>query len=223
MNRKTTAIDPLESRALLSASATGSLFDSTVVADRLVVRADLLKFEADLDASSAQLIVDTAVVKANDAGMAATLNPLFKQLRTDVKTMSTALRVDRLNESAATLTDEAAIDKVLVQEIVDRKNPTAESADKAQLLTDRVQLQTDMIAGLDTRIATRQADEATIFNDVNAIAAAVQSDANASPALVAAINKFTTDRTDRLTTILGDLQNLVTARTALATALAAET
>ena len=213
-------VETLETRVLMSATA--KVFDPAVAEDRLVVRADLLKFRADLASSSAVLLADTTAIRANDAGQKATLAPLFLQLHTDVRTMTTTLREDRLNESAATLGDESTIAKALEQALVDRKNPTAEAADQAALHTDRLQLQTDFIAGLNARIATRQADETTIFNDVNTIITTVQSDTTASPALVTAVNKFATDRTARLTTIDADLAAILAARTQLSADLTAE-
>ena len=220
MSQNESLVELLETRTLMSAA--GKVFDTAVAEDRLAVRADLLKFRADLASSSATLLTDTTAIRSNDAGQQATLAPLFTQLHTDVKTMTTTLREDRLNESAATLDDESVIAKALEQALVDRKNPTAEAADQAALHTDRVQLQTDFIAGLDSRIATRQADETTIFSDVGVILSTVQSDTSASPALVTAVDKFTTDRTARLTTIDADLQLLIAARTTLSADLAAE-
>jgi hypothetical protein len=135
--------------------------------------------------------------------------------------MHTALRADRLAESAAALADESAIKKDLLQILKDRHNATAETADHAKLLSDRIQLQNDLIAGLDSRIATRQGSETTIANDTQAIVTAADNDPAASDALEAAASKFADDRTTALNTLTADLQTITAARTQLSNDLTA--
>jgi len=212
-------IESLESRTLLSASSL--VFNPTLKADRLVVRADLLKFRSDIFANEAKLLVDINAIKRNVAKGDTSLNASFAQLHTDAKSMHTALRADRLAESAAALADESVIKKDLVQIIKDRGNATAETADHAKLLADRIQLQNDLIAGLDSRIATRQASETTIADDTQAIVTAANNDPAATDALKAAASKFADDRTTALNTLTADLQTISAARTQLSNDLTA--
>ena len=120
-------IESLESRTLLSASSL--VFNPTLKADRLVVRADLLKFRSDIFANEAKLLVDLNTIKKNVAKGDTSLDASFAQLHADVKTMHTALRADRLAESAAALADESVIKLDLLQILKDRHNATAETAD----------------------------------------------------------------------------------------------
>jgi hypothetical protein len=151
-----------------------------------------------------------------------TFVPLFKQLHTDLEKMWSQLRNDRLTEAGNVLHDQSVIVLELRQILLNIGNPTAEAADRAQLLTDRIQLQNDEIAGLNSRITTRQADYGTIFSDLGAIATAVAADTTASPTLLAEVQKFTVDRSNCLTTMTTDLQKLITDRTQLVTDLTAE-
>jgi hypothetical protein len=206
-------IENLESRVLLSSSA--AVFNPTIKADRLAVRADLLKFRSDIFASESKLLLDTQALKKNVAKGDTSLVAPFAQLHTDVKATRLALQQDRLAESAATLADESVIKLDLLQILKDRKDATAEAADHAKLMTDRIKLQTDVIAGLDSRIATRQAQLPVISADVDAIVTAANNDPNASPALKSAASVFATDRTARITTLTSDLQTISTARAKL--------
>ena len=212
-------IESLESRTLLSASSL--VFNPTLKADRLVVRADLLKFRSDIFANEAKLLVDLNTIKKNVAKGDTSLDASFAQLHADVKTMHTALRADRLAESAAALADESVIKLDLLQILKDRHNATAETADHAKLLSDRIKLQNDLIAGLDSRIATRQASETTIANDTQAIVTAADNDPAATDALKAAASKFADDRTTCLNTLTADLQTISAARTQLSNDLTA--
>jgi hypothetical protein len=157
-------------------------------------------------------MADCAALKAADLGKDATLKPLFKTLRTDVKAMEVQLDGDRLAQSAATLKDESNIVTDRLNILNDKGNKTKEAADHAQLLTDIIQLQTDDVAGLTARLGTRTSDFTQISADLTAITTAIESDTGASPALVAAVNKFVTDRGTFLSTISGDIQNLINDR-----------
>jgi hypothetical protein len=212
-------IEAIESRLLMSAAPT--LFDATVKADRLVVRADLLKFRIDLLTADAKLSADLQAVKHSvPTGDTSLVGP-FATLHAEVKAMSLTLQEDRLTESANALSAEATVKLDLVQILKDKHNATAEAADHAKLLTDRVAVQTALINGLDARIATRTADEATISADTAAIVTAASSDPAATVAMQAAVSTFATDRVAKLNQLTADLQTLETARTNLSDALTA--
>ena len=80
---------------------------------------------------------------------------------------------------------------------------------------DRGQFVDDMIAGLNSRIATRQTFYTTIDNDEQAIITAAGSDPHASAKLQADVKKWISDKTTNMATLLGDLQKLVADRTQL--------
>jgi hypothetical protein len=208
-------IEGLESRVFLSVTPAPMLFNPTVRAQRLMVKADLLKFRSDIFACDAKLLRDRIAIRKDLAKGDTSLDASFLTLQNDVKTMRSALRVDRLTESANALADESVIKLDIRQIIRDRGNTTAEATDHTKLRADRIQLQNDLIAGLDSRIATRQAAETTISNDVSAIVTAANADPNASAALKAAAQTFATDRTTCLTTLSADLQAVAAARTTL--------
>ena len=210
-----TMIEGLESRVLLSVTPAPVLFNSTIKADRLDVKAALLKFRSDIFACDAKLLRDTVGLRKNIAKGDTSLNASLSQLHTDVQAMRSALRVDRLTESANALADESAIKLDIRQIIKDRGNTTALVADRAKLLADRIKLQTDLIAGLDSRVATRQAAQATLSSDVDAIVTAADADPNASAALKAAAQTFATDRTTCNATFAADLAAIATARSKL--------
>jgi hypothetical protein len=214
-------VEGLESRMLLSAAPAPVLFNPTLRADRLAVRADFLRFQSDALSGEAKLLTDTQAIKHNLTKGDTSLVTPFAQLHTDVKAMRLALREDRLAESVKALSDESTIKHDILQILKDRKNATAEVADHAKLKTDRITLQVDLMAGLDFRIATRQQFLPTISNDVNAIVTAANNDPNASAALKAAAATFGGDRTTVLTTLTGDLQIIATARAKLVNDLAA--
>lgn len=213
-------IEAIESRLLMSAVPT--LFSATVKADRLIVRADLLKFESDILAFDAKMAVDIQAIKHNLPKGDTSLAAPFATLHADQQAMNLALREDRLTESANALADESTIKLDIVQILKDKKNATAEAADHAKLLNDRIALQTALIDGLDARIATRTADEGTISADTAAIVTAADNDPNATSALQTAVSTFAADRVTKLDTLTADLQTIETARTNLSNALAAE-
>ena len=87
------------------------------------------------------------------------------------------LYADNLTEKANVLNDESIIVKELIQILKDKhSNPGNVSADQQQLLADRVQLQTDEIAGLNLRIATREKYFTTLSNDLTNLVTAAESD-----------------------------------------------
>ena len=218
MKRFLKQIEVLESRRMMSASP----FNAAVAADRLEVRVDLLKFRADAAVGAAAVLHDLATMKGDGLAKATTVTPLIKQFHTDLKSMGQTLFSDRLTEKVAALTDEVMIVKELQKIFTDRKNPAAKASDETALTTDRVQLQTDLIAGLDARIATREAAEVTIDNDVAAINSAASSDPNASAKLKTDMAKLLADRTAKMATLTADLQKLEGDRTTLSTALSAD-
>jgi hypothetical protein len=203
--------ETLESRTLMSASP----INTQVAIDRLQVRADLLKFRSDACSDTAVIMTDVTALKADGLKNDTTLVPLFKQLHTDLVQMWTQLRLDRLTEAGNVLKDQSVIVTELIQLLKDKGNPTAITADKAVLLTDRIQLQNDEIAGLNSRLATRQNAYNKIFADLDQITTGVADDTSASPALTAVVQKFAVDRTNCLNTMSADLSKLIADRTQL--------
>lgn len=206
--------EALESRTFLSASLS-SAFGSAVAADQLQVQVDLLKFRADCLNATATMLVDVAAVRKADPGQATTIVPLIGKLRTDLTAMNTALLSDRLAEAEAVLADESVIAGDRLHILKDKGNATAEAADKAKLKTDFVTVENDMITGLNSRIATRESFYTAIDNDEEAIITAVQSDPNASAPLKADVQKWISDKTTNMATLLADLQKLAADRTQL--------
>jgi hypothetical protein len=208
--------DTLESRLLMSASAT-TVLSTAVEADQLQIKADLLKFKADCAATDRTLFSDVLAIKTDDPKQAPTIMPLVKKMRKDLIAMWTQLHADRLAEKQNVLADESVIagDRL---KILKDQGTSLETADHAKLLADQIKLQNDMIAGLDARIATRQADYNTIFNDGQAVITAVGNNGN----LAADVTKWVNDRTTCMTTLTGDLNALVADRTKLVADLTAE-
>jgi hypothetical protein len=209
LNRNTAMMQQLESRTLFSVSpAPAGVFNSTVQADRLQIQADLLQFKSDCLSYSATLLADVAAIKAAGIKSDPGVEPLARQFCTDDKNMVTQLKEDDLQEKSNVLKDESAIAAEQAQLLKDHGNPTKVAADKAQILADRIQLQSDMIAGLDARIAVRESFFTTITADAQAIVTQVDGDPSASVPLQADVQKWFTDKTDCLTTLLADLQKL---------------
>lgn len=206
-------VESLEGRTFLSASA----INLKVKIDRLEVKADLLKFRSDLASTTATLLGDLQTMKTDGLKNDTTLLPLYKTFRSDVTKMHMALYADNLTEKANVLNDESIIVKELIQILKDKhSNPGNVSADQQQLLAVRVQLQTDEIAGLNSRIATREIYFTTLSNDLTNLVTAAESDPNASPTLQGAISQFSMDRSNTLTTLTNDLTAIMNARTTLA-------
>ena len=102
-----------------------------------------------------------------------------------------------------------------LQILNDKGNASAEKTDHAKLKADFTKAQNDMIAGLNSRIATRQTFYTTIDNDEQSIITAVQSDPHASAKLQADVKKWISDKTTNMATLLADLQKLSADRTQL--------
>ncbi|HUO08002.1 MAG TPA: hypothetical protein VM008_06865 [Phycisphaerae bacterium] len=217
-------MEELESRTLMSGTPTspGPLMSAAVIADRAHIQADLLKFQSDCLNATATLLTDITAIKTDDPKQATTVTPLLQKMRADIHTMQVTLLGDRLTEKANVLADESVITSDLAKIVHDKGNPTAVAADRTQLRADRIKLQNDMIAGLNARITTRQTAYPGIVADGNAVVAAVQTDAHASPKLQADLSKWVTDRTGKISTLTADLQQLVADRTHLVTDLTAE-
>lgn len=205
-------IESLEGRTLLSAS----VVSTQVKADRLVVKADLLKFRSDIAANSAIILSDVELLRNDGLKNDTTLNTLFKSFRKDVNSMHKQLFSDRLDQKANVLKDQLAIALEQIQILKDKHAGNDTTADKAKLLADRVQLQTDEINGLNTRITTRQTFFTKLSDDIDALVTAAESDPTASPQLQIDIQKFATDRSATLTTLTSDLTTIIAARTQLA-------
>jgi hypothetical protein len=220
MSKFSTPIESLESRRLMSASL-GGLFNPTVAEDRLVVQADLLKFRYDALAAEVTLFADRTALKGDDVKAATTVTPLIKKLYTDATAMRTTLLEDRLAERANVLKDESVIVLDLRQILIDRGNSTAVAADRVKLKTDRITAQNDMIAGINSRLATRQAAHDELVSDGAAILAAASTDSNASAQLKTDLTTWVNDFDAKLGTMETDLINLGNARTKLSADLTA--
>lgn len=214
-------MESLESRTLLSVSPAQAALNATVQADRLQVRADLLKFKSDVVGLPGTLLADMTALKHDHLGNDPTIKPLVKTMRADIAKMRFTLLGDRLAEKSNVLADESAIVAVERRLLLDKGNPTAVAADRAALLADRVKLQQDMVAGLDKRITDRQTFFNTVFNDGQAIITALQNDSNASPQLTADLTKWINDKTAGMTTLTADLQKLSSDRDQLVAELTA--
>jgi hypothetical protein len=204
-------LEPLESRLLMSVSPVSL----QVTLDRAQVTADLVKFRADAAGCDVTLLADCQALKVAGLGNNATMLSLFTTLHTDVTNMQTQLAADRLAQSVAVLQAQANVSTDLEKIIIDRGNTTKLTADRSQLLQDRVAVQQADINGLNTRIATRQADYTTISADLQAISTAVSVDAGVSHKLTLAVQKFNLDRTTKLATMMTDLTKVQTDRTTL--------
>jgi len=210
-------IESLENRTLFTVSPVSS----AVATDLTLVHSDLLKFKADCLANTATILADVQALKADDVQKDAVLAPLFQTLHGDLESMWAALKADRLTEKSNVLRDESTIVTDLEQFNADKGNAADLKTDRANLIAAHIQLQNDEIAGLNARLATRQADCTTLFNDMTAITNAIGSDANATAQVKADVGKFVTDRTNCLDTIEGDLQKLIADRSNLVTAMTA--
>lgn len=208
-------IESLESRTLLSGNPANIALNATVRADHVQIRADLLKFRSDAFGNHSRLLSDVRAIRADHVKDATTVLPLIAKFRADEKTVRSQLNIDRLGQRQVELADESVIVGDLKKIALDKGNATLLTADRAQLLTDRIKLQTDLVAGLDARVATRQTGIATLDADMLAIVTAAQTDPNASPKLVADLQKAVTDKTNGFNTLTADLQTLVADRTKL--------
>jgi hypothetical protein len=212
MTQRTFA-ESLESRTFLSASPV--LFNTAVKIDRLLVQIELLKFRNDLFVSGTKLTNDLRTAKKNIAAGDTSLVAPFAQLKSDYKAMRAQLLEDRLKAAANVLADQSTIKLDILKIKQDKGSDNAESIDHAKLRADRIQLQNDLIAGLDSRVATRQTFETVISNDTQAIVTAANNDTAASAALQAAVIKFGADRVTVLNKLTFDLQGIATARQTL--------
>ena len=210
-------MERLETRRLMCSTA----INTTIVADRAAVFGALSQFETDIANGITTLNADCKALKADDVGGDATLAPLIKQFHTDANAMDRQLAADVLVEKQNVLNDQKTIVGELLQFVADKGNPTARAADKAALLTDRVQLENDEIAGLNSRINTRKTDYTELGIDLEAIQTALGNDTNASTQLTADVNQFVNDRINIFQTLFSDLTTIKDDRTKLATDLTA--
>ena len=121
---------------------------------------------------------DVMTIEKDGVANAKTVLPLINTFFTDVKKMRNALKADNLTESKAVNADESTIAKDMRMISHDKHNAAAEKTDHAKLLADRIELQEDMISGLD---ANQHSAEVLLdaFGDMNAIITAAESDPNA--------------------------------------------
>jgi hypothetical protein len=207
----------LENRALMSAT----LFSHAVAVDRFQIRLDFLQLKTDLNADAKTLLTDNAALKANHLYQNTTLQPLVAKLHSDVRSFQLTLLGDRLGEASNVIKDEQLIVGELKQMITDKGNATALAADRTKLLADRVQCQTDMVAGLTQRLSDRQAETNALLGDTSAILTALPT-SGASAGLSAAVTQWLGDKGASLDRVTADLQKISADRTQLITDLNAE-
>jgi hypothetical protein len=212
--------ETMESRKMLSVSPTAALRE-TLQQDQAQVQAALEQFQSDAVCYTKTILGDIAKLKADGATSDAALMHTFQKFHADVESMWAELKTARINQYEAVSQDQSAVCAELVQILQDKGNPTAEHADREQLLADRVQLEQDAVAGLNARLTIRENAYGTLFSDLSAIDSEVQSDPNASSQLQADVQQFVTDRGDCLTAMAHDIHDVIVARTQLITDLTA--
>ena len=96
-------IETLESRTLLSVSSVPVLFNPTIRADRLAVKAELLKFRSDIFSCQAMLLRDTQAIRHDLAKGDTSLVASFQQLHADTRAMRSVKSLAWSAASAVTL------------------------------------------------------------------------------------------------------------------------
>jgi hypothetical protein len=167
MDRASMMMEPMESRRLLSASA-------TLLSDRAAIAADIAAGAATAAAQGVIVAADHAVLKADDIRANTTIEPLLLQLHNDY-----VYWTDKLASSVATQqANVAAAQAVVLAEkakIVSDANAgaTVLAADQRQLTNDKIAVQQAYTAGLQARLADRADAAAAFTTDDNAITAAL--------------------------------------------------
>jgi hypothetical protein len=217
MNRATKPFETLEHRTLMSAT----LFSTAVTHDRAEIHADFVKLNSDLYADAKTLLTDNHALKVDHVHQNTVLQPLVATLRTDVLTFQLTLKTDRLAEAENVVADELVVVNELKQMLKDKGNATALAADKLALKADRVQLNTDEVAGLTQRLTDRQTETNTILSDSAAILIALPT-SGASAQLTADVTQWLGDKNASLSKVTVDLQKISADRSQLILDLNAE-
>ncbi|HEX4125340.1 MAG TPA: hypothetical protein VHY37_11485, partial [Tepidisphaeraceae bacterium] len=140
-----TLIESLESRQLLSgAVGPATIFDSAVRTDELYMYQDFAKFKKDAFSSDNAMKRDAAQIKTSNLSQAPTVKSMVGSFDLAMLQAHVDLQADHLKATTAIIGDEKAILAEQKKLAHDKNNATAESADQAQLLTDREQVQTDL-------------------------------------------------------------------------------
>lgn len=214
-------IEPLESRVLLSASLASRALSQAVIADRAQIHTDLLKFRMDAFSCFARTSHDLNAITAAHPGNAATVLPPIRRMRKDLSQIRAALEGDHLADRSNVVADESLIFAKRRRILLDQNKPAALATDKQSLSAGLIKLQQDMISGLDMRIAARQSDYNTVFNDGQVVITAVQGDPTAGTKVHGALATFMNDRTACINTLMPELQSVAADREQLATDLSA--
>jgi hypothetical protein len=214
-------IEPLESRVLMSASLASRALSQAVIDDRSQIRADLLKFRTDAFSCFATTSHDLNAITAAHPGNASTVLPPIRRMRKDLSQVRSALASDHLADRSNVVADESLIIAKRRRVLLDHDKPAALVTDRQLLSAGLIRLQQDMLAGLDMRIAARQSDYNTIFNDGQVIINAVQSDPVGGTKVQGALATFVNDRTACINTLMPELQLVAADREQLATDLTA--
>ncbi len=214
--------ETLETRRLLSVSLPhvacapgGSASNSTIAVDEKQIDAAQMQLQMDNWSSARTLVSDVKALLADGLRHDATLMPLFQQLQADGQVMRQDLEADEKAGQTVVSHDQTVINTEELQVCKDKHNPTALKADQAALLADRIQLENDVIAAIDARLATLQADENTIADDLGAINGALSGDTAASPKLVGDVGNFRTDALIAMYGLATDLLGLIGAHVSL--------
>jgi hypothetical protein len=222
LKEKTMLFETLETRKLFSVCVVHAACvpatpttNSAVAADQKQIEADQVQLRKDNCSSAMTLLSDVRAMMSDGLRKDTTLMPLFQQLEADASSVAQGLKVDGQAEQPVVSADQSAIKTAEMQICKDKHNPTALAADQAALLAAQIQLQNDLITGLDARLATVQAGENTIADDLGSILGALSGDTTASPKLVTAIGTFRVDTLNAFNLKASDLLALIGARVQL--------
>ena len=201
-------IEGLEARTFLSVTPAPVLFDKAVLKDRAVVHAKLVKFRTDFVVGAVRLYGDYLAIKHNTAAGDTTLVSLFQTLNTEVAAARSQLLSDHLTDSATVKADEKAVTTDIALVRKDAKDATAEAAAETALTAARVQLATDLIAAVNTRVGVRSSLAQTVQTAGEAVGQAASADTLGDARFKAAAAKFSTDGSAWLGKLTADVTTI---------------
>jgi hypothetical protein len=201
----------LESRRFLSAAVgPATVFDAAVRADELHVYEDFKKFNTDGVHCNTALLRDAKQIRSSNLTQAPSAKSPLATFLGALLPANAELKSDNLKETPAVVNDEKAIIAEQRKLAHDQGNASAVTADQAQLLTDRKQVQTDLENSIETRVTDRENLYNALLQDASNLYGAVSSDTQPSAKLAAAGKQLNTDATNCGTTLSADLQQLET-------------
>lgn len=214
-------IQPLESRTFLSATPTPVLFSSAITIDRLHVRIDQLRFQVAVLTFDAKLEHYHHVInKDTPMGDTSLVGP-FATLESQEAMDTAMLKAATAGDNTAEAAQEAVIKADIALIKKDKGNSTEESADHTKLMMDRATLEGLFVTDYTQRLNQRYMFESLITADAEGIVTANQKDPDTTPALTAAVTKFSDVRIAEVNTLTADLNKLSADTTTLENALAA--